>query len=338
MSTLQVLCSRGGRAESEHLVSAAVVDAQGRLVAYANEAERRTYWRSAAKPMQALPFVASGAMDAFSFGSEVLALACASHSSEARHMEIAGSVLAACGAAESDLACGAHPPILGEGVPPQVIASHVWTPISSNCSGKHAAMIALAKHLGVSSDDYANPEHPVQQAILNAVEQSTGMKRDEIGIAGDGCRAPTFYLPLTAMARAWAQLGCSDDGSFVRTREAMWAHPDLVAGTGRSCTQMMAWSRKSLLVKIGAEGVYCASMPRAGLGIALKVHSGDMRIAPVALAAILAQLDLRNGRDPALDWLHAGNAQQQAFVHPVTRNTRTEPVGRWQVEGSLAWI
>ena len=338
MSMLRVLCARGEHTESEHLVSAAVVDSQGRLVACANDAERFTYWRSAAKPLQALPFIESGAMDAFSFNSEVLALACASHSSEARHLKIAAEVLAACGACESDLACGAHPPILGEGVSPQVIASHVWTPISSNCSGKHAAMIAFAKHMGWPEAGYEEPEHPVQQAILDAIARTTRMKRDEIKIAGDGCRAPTFYLPLRAMAAAWAQLGISDQTGFARLREAMWAHPDLVAGTGRSCTQMMAWSKKSLLVKIGAEGVYCAAMPRAGFGIALKIHSGDMRVAPVALAAILTQLDGRGPNDPNLKWLHEGDESQRALTHPITRNTRSEPVGHWEVRGALSWI
>lgn len=334
---MQVLCFRGERLESEHDISAAVVDADGQLFAYANEPERWTYWRSAAKPLQALPFVESGAMDAFSFGTEVLALACASHSSEAKHMEIAEQVLSGCGASPADLACGAHPPILGDGVSPQVIASHVWAPISSNCSGKHAAMIALAKHLGAPTSGYEKLAHPVQQAILAAIARTTGMSRDEIGIAGDGCRAPTFFLPLLAMARAWAQLGNSTAPSFCRLREAMWLHPELVAGTGRSCTQLMTWGKNSLLAKIGAEGVYCAALAGPGLGIALKVHSGDMRIAPVALAAILAQLDTRLGRDSNLSWLHEGDENQRALTHPITRNTRSEPVGTWQVNGSLDW-
>lgn len=337
MSALQIVAMRGGRRESEHLISAAIVDERGALCAFAHEPGRWTYWRSAAKPLQAIPFLESGAFEAYGFDDEVLALACASHSSAPKHMEIAARVLRACGAAEEDLACGPHPPILGDGISPKIAASHPWTPLSSNCSGKHAAMIALAKHLGVASSGYEIADHPVQQAILAAVADATGMGGAEIGLAVDGCRAPTFYLPLTAMARAWARLGGDSAVRYTRLRQSMWRHPDLVAGEGRSCTQMMTWGREALLAKIGAEGVYCAALPREGLGIALKIHSGDMRVAPIALCAILAEVDERFGRDPRLSWLHDTAPAQRALHHPAILNTRAEPVGAWEVLGGLTW-
>lgn len=295
MSALLIESIRGGRRESEHIVSLAVVDLTGALVASAGLATRETYWRSAAKPLQALALVEEGAADRYQLSEEALALACASHSSEPRHLEIAREMLAACDCGEEHLACGPHPPLTSlahvdvTSVPPP------WRPLGSNCSGKHAAMLALLRHLGFDPRGYECAEHPLQRRILADIARTTGLPEADIGLGTDGCRAVTFFVSLTAMARAWAYFGASDDEAPRRLRDACWRHPTLVAGTGRSCTRLLEAARGALLVKVGAEGVYCAALPQAGLGLALKVESGDMRAAPVALLAALADLESRLG-------------------------------------------
>lgn len=334
--TLEVVATRAGRVESRHRVHTAVVDADGTTVASAHDPELETYWRSAAKPLQALPLLETGAAEAFGFGTDALALACASHASEPQHLEIAAAMLRASGQDEDQLACGPHAPILGPGVqvtPAQ--QAQLGRRLASNCSGKHAAMLALARHLGADVAGYERAEHPVQQRILDAVCRSTGLPRGQIGLAGDGCRAVTFHLPLTAMARAWARFGQSPDPAMGRLRDAMWAHPQLLAGTGRSCSDLLQAGRDSLLVKIGAEGVYCAALPRVGLGIALKVESGDMRAAPVALVAVLEQLAARAPGAAGLAWLADRPIAWSRWCQPAIVDTADEQVGTIEARGSL---
>ncbi|HLS91036.1 MAG TPA: asparaginase, partial [Limnochordia bacterium] len=61
MDPIQVTVSRGDLVESVHLVDAVVVDREGAILASAGDARRVTYWRSSAKPFQALPTVRKAA-------------------------------------------------------------------------------------------------------------------------------------------------------------------------------------------------------------------------------------------------------------------------------------
>ena len=209
MSDLRIEATRGDIVESVHVVSVAVVDPAGRLVAHAGEPARISFWRSAAKPFQALPLLEDGAADALGLTPAELALACASHSSEPKHLAVAQGFLRRIGATEDDLACGPHQP-LSAAVAERVAREGITlTPLWSNCSGKHAGMLALARHRGWPSAGYHRPEHPVQRRILEEVSRWTGVPAARIPTATDGCTAVTFALPLAAMARAWAGFGAA---------------------------------------------------------------------------------------------------------------------------------
>lgn len=330
---LQVVVTRSGRIESQHRVHVAVVDVNGAVVAAAGDLHSLTCWRSAAKIFQASVAVDTGAADAFNFDDRALALACGSHSGEAAHLEVAAGMLARCGCTEAHLACGPHPSLSARVRRAHLRVGTTLSALHNNCSGKHAAMLATAQHLGspsdavVAVDGYERPDHPVQRAILQRVSAVSGVAVDDVGLATDGCRAVSFYLPLQAMARAWAHAGV-DDGTFARLRKAMWQHPVLVAGEGRACTDFLAAGAEGerLLVKIGAEGVYCAALPQAGLGIALKVESGDARIAPIALAGILRDLD---------GDLHLPHAAWATLAAPPVKDTRGDVVGETRLQTHL---
>jgi L-asparaginase II len=325
-----VVCTRGRHIESSSPVDVAVVDAAGRVVAGSGDAARRTWWRSAAKPFQAAACLRDGAADRYGFDDEALALACASHSSEDAHLVVARRMLAACGAVEDELACGGHPPLSPRVHDALVRAGVTPTPLYSNCSGKHAAMVALARHHGVVVAGYERPAHLVQQRALAEVLAATGVARDDVDIAGDGCRAATFFVALSAMARAWARLATDDDPVLARLRRAMVAHPHLVAGSDRACTRILRGAAGRVVVKVGAEGVYCAALPERGLGVALKVHSGDGRCAPVALAGVLAQLDERLGLGlPHDEW--------RGLASPAVHDTRGDVVGALEAHGALVF-
>ena len=327
--SLAVLATRGEQAESVHRVSVAVTDRAGRLVATSGDPELVTFWRSAAKPFQALPLLEDGTATRFGLGTEELALACASHSSEPVHLEVTDRFLAKIGCTEADLACGPHTP-LGANVIERIARDGVKpTPRWSNCSGKHSGMLALAKHHGWTTKGYEAKEHPVQQRIHRDVVEWTG---SEPTLAVDGCTAVCFALPLRGMARAYAALGDGAAPGLAILRDAMLARPDLVAGTGRSCTDVMQAAPGKVIVKLGADGVYCGALVGSGLGFTLKVEDGDMKALPVALLAVLDQLAGHLG------WRERWSAAVPQHGAFDIRNTRKVVTGRVYAEGELTFV
>ncbi|MEO8139383.1 MAG: asparaginase [Gemmatimonadota bacterium] len=329
---LRVESTRGDFVESVHQLSVAVVDSEGRLVARTGDPELTTFWRSAAKPFQAMPVVADGAADQFGFTPRELALSCASHSSEPVHLEVAEGMLKKVGLTERALACGTHPP-LSPAVAEQVLRQGiVMTPKWSNCSGKHAGMLALARTHGWPIEGYEREGHPLQQRILTEVVRWTDCPAESMRFGVDGCTVVCFGLPLRGMARAYARFGRSEEPAAVRLREAMAAFPELIAGQGRLETDLGHATRGAVIAKVGADGIYCAALPHPGLGIALKVHDGDMRSSAPALLAVLRELGARY----ALGFeLAALSPEVMRHAELPTLNTRGARTGVTRVQGAL---
>ncbi len=325
---LVVEVTRGGRVESAHEVHAAVCNAEGAVVRVWGDPGRFAFLRSSAKPLQALPLVASGAADAHGLSEEELAIACGSHSAEAYHLAAVRSLLGRAGLEESLLQCGAHQPISQPDADALVRAGDPPRPIHSNCSGKHAGMLALARHLGAPPETYLQPEHPVQRAIRTQLAELAGLPEDAIVLATDGCGVPTFGLPLCAAATAFARLaapppGAAYAGAAHRVTAAMRAHPEGVAGTGRFDTVLMRSLPGRLFCKSGAEGYFCAGLPASGLGLALKVTDGSGRPIPAAAMYVLNALRALPAPLPA---------ELESWAHPVVTNTRGERVGEIRVK------
>jgi L-asparaginase II len=330
MNDFRIESTRGELTESVFRVSVAVVDATGRAVASAGDPALVTFWRSAAKPFQAMPLLADGGAARFGLGDDELALACASHSSEPVHLEVARGFLEKIGCRESDLACGAHVP-LDPAVAARVTREGIaLTPVWSNCSGNHAGMLGLARAHNWPTAGYERAGHPVQERILDEVARWTEVPRDRMVTGVDGCTTVCFALPLAAMALAYARFGVSDEPPARRLRGAMIADPWLVAGTGRLCTELVALTGGAVLAKLGAEGVYSAALPGVGLGVALKVESGEMRATGAALLGVLRQLLERYDADAA-----ATLAPLVRFDPAPVRNTRDEITGVLRSAGAL---
>lgn len=334
MTELQVVRTRGGRVESRHQVHCAVVDSDGTVVARSGDPTQFAWWRSAAKPFQAMPLVEDGAADSFGLDAELLALACGSHSSEPRHLEVVDRFLSAVGAVEAELACGPHPPLSAAVQRELVRSGAAPTPRWSNCSGKHTGMLALARHHGWPVAGYTEPAHPLQQRLLRSVAEWTGVPGEEIALSVDGCTTVCYGLPLSAMALAWARFGASALPAPIRIREAMLAHPFLVAGSGRPCTAMMVAWPGDVIAKIGAEGVYGAALPRLGLGVALKIEDGDMRASAIATIAVIRHLLGRAGPAEPGDLA----MQLRDWIAPPIVNTRGETTGEDTATGALVFL
>ncbi|PWR20194.1 asparaginase [Zavarzinia aquatilis] len=287
-----VEATRGGLVESRHRGAYAVVDAAGRLVAARGEIGRVTFPRSSMKILQAIPLIESGAADAFACTPAELALACASHSGEAMHVEAVGAWLARIGRGEADLVCGPQMPAYVPAAEAMIREGRHPCRLHNNCSGKHAGFLTLARHLGARAAGYNRREHPVQQAVFAAVAGLTGAGED-MAFGIDGCAAPAPALPLQGLALAMARIAAPDGlpparaEAVSRLRAAMAAHPELVAGTGRACTRLMRAAAPGTVVKVGAEAVYIGILPALGLGLALKIDDGGTRAAELLVAALL---------------------------------------------------
>lgn len=332
-SKVLVEVRRGDTVESVHRGHLAIVDGEGELIGAIGDPETVTFMRSAAKPFQAIPFVLSGAAERFGLSESEIALACGSHSGEPLHTKTAAKILEKCGLSEKNLRCGAHDPFNAE-LARQMIAEHVLpTQLHNNCSGKHVAMLAFAKQINASLENYESPANPIQARILEIVKIFSGLKQNQIKLGTDGCAAPNFAVSLKIMAQMYAKLIFPPKNFDAELREtcrrivsAMMSYPEMIGGslTERLDTEIMRAASGKIISKIGAEGVYTAGVlpsPRwpRGLGIALKIEDGeDRRARPVATLEILKQLGVINP-DKSETLRH--------FSNLLIKNWRGEQVG-----------
>ena len=297
-SEILVEVTRGDLVECVHRGSVAVVDTSGALRAYAGDPELVTFMRSAAKPLQAMLLVESGAVDAFGLTPAELAVACGSHSGQPEHVEAVLGMLEKAGVDPSSLDCGVHPPLHTESRRGLYQSGEEPWEVHCNCSGKHAGMLAVCSQLGLDPQGYRDSGHPLQDRILELVASMASMEAGEIATAPDGCGVVVHGIPVMNMAYAFARLatgaGLSEarGAASRRVREAMWAHPLLVAGTGRLCTAINDLPGDRFVSKSGAAGVYCVGDGESGLGIAVKTEDGDGRAAGMVAVEAARQLGL----------------------------------------------
>ncbi len=292
---------RGEFRESVHRGHAVVCDASGEIVAAWGEPEKVILPRSSAKMIQALPLIESGAAEAFGLRTDQLALACASHNGAAIHTERVSRWLTDLGLGNDALRCGPQVPNDREAREAMIREGHPPCQVHNNCSGKHSGFLTLSKHLGGGSE-YIDPAHPVQQAIRSAWEELT--EEPVAGYAIDGCSAPNFASSLKGIARAMASFAAARESmggrktAQARLVQAMMQYPELVAGKGRACTNLMQAMDGRGVVKTGAEAYFTGILPELGLGIALKIEDGNMRASDSAIAAILVKLGVLEADHP----------------------------------------
>ncbi len=316
---------RGNAIESRHRGAVSVVDTTGRTVFALGDVQRPVFPRSAIKFLQAVPFVESGAIEAYGLDDRHIALACASHNGEPLHVGLARDWLTRLGLGHDALECGAELPLhvatryelLGEGRGPERI--------HHNCSGKHVGMLATALHRGEPPAGYRLYENAVQRRWFEVLGAFANVRPLELAWGYDGCGVPSLALPLRRLALSMARFGdlASLAGerraAVARIHDALAAHPYLVAGKERIDTAIMERMAPDAFVKVGADGVFCASFPKAGLGLALKIDDGHESAARVALGAALQACGLTSAED--------ADALSEWFA-PVSTNSRGDVVGR----------
>jgi L-asparaginase II len=287
---------RGAIVESAHRGAVAVFDADGKPVWEIGDTSKPVFPRSAVKAIQALPLVESGAADAYGFGNRELALACASHSGELAHVELARSMLAKAGLDGSALECGTHWPSNHDATIALARVGGSPNALHNNCSGKHTGFLCTCAHAGIAHRGYVKAGHALQEMVRDAMQAVTGDAHDVDHRGIDGCSIPTYAVPLRSFAFGFARMATGVGFEPVRARaarrllSACMAEPFFVAGTGRADVALMEAAPGRIFAKGGAEGVHCAAIPELGLGIALKCDDGAGRAGEAMVAAVLAKL------------------------------------------------
>ncbi len=285
--------TRGPLLESFHTGALAVVSATSGVLLSLGDTQRAIYPRSAIKSLQALPLIETGAADRYGFGDAEIALACASHTGTTAHTKVAEAMLSAVGLTESDLGCGRHPPLGAKAAKELWRAGGEPTQLHNNCSGKHAGMLATARHINLPIQDYWRANHPMQQRVLEILRQLSGLDLGPQVMGLDGCSLPNWAMPLQSMAEVFAKLvsghgiEAQRTAAFQRIMRACWSEPDLVAGPGRVDSVVMAKLPGRVFLKTGAEGVYCGGFPELKVGFALKIDDGTTRASAGTAMAIV---------------------------------------------------
>jgi len=327
--------TRGEIVESRHEVAACFADARGNVTMATGDVERPVYLRSSAKPFIAAAVVASGAAERFGFGAKEIAVACASHNGEPFHVEAVRGMLARIGLDVASLHCGAHAPSYEPAALALAAVGEAPSALHNNCSGKHAAILAMCVHLGLDPATYLEATHPAQRRILEFCARLAGEEAGALPLGIDGCGIPVYATSLRRAAQSFARFATldavSDDDARALeiVRGAMQAEPRYVGGTERFDTALIEVTAGRIVGKAGAEGVHADALLREGLGLALKVADGARRAASPAAIELLREVGaFAPGEPEALG----------DFASPVVRNVAGAAVGRVRAEADTILV
>ncbi len=320
---------RGEGVESQHRGAWVAVDTSGNVVDSRGDPTQLVYARSSTKSIQAMALFESGAADKFALTDSEMAVAISSHNGEAIHVAAVRSILSKAGLSEQDLQCGPEPPM--GGYPSDAGPAR----ITNNCSGKHAGFLAAAVAFGDDPSHYLQPDSQVQRSVHAAILAITGADKSQVSTAVDGCSAPTFRLPLNALATGMAQIA-NPDGLPERYRTAAQTMvaaarscPELVAGTAKARfdTDIIAATDGRIFAKGGAEGLQTLGIAGAEIGFAAKIDDGSPRSLHRLTIAVLERLG------------HLDETEVErlaSWLNPVRRNYDNLDIGRHTIcEGVL---
>ena len=285
-----VAITRGEYIESLHYGYICVVDINNNILYRQGDENTHVFLRSAAKPLQAIPLVESGAIKKYHITHKELAAICSSHSGELFHRDTVNSILNKIELTEKDLDCGVTNPYNAKMNEDLIQKKERPSPLYNCCSGKHAGMLALCRQYELPTLGYVEEHHPIQQLIKASIIGCLPPEDNRIEAAIDGCGIPNFMMSIKNAAYLYAQIasGCNSHSphreALEEIKKAMTLHPEMINGDGEFCTELMVAGRGKVIGKVGGEGVYCIGLPERQIGIAIKVVDGNERaVYPIAV-------------------------------------------------------
>lgn len=293
---LDVCLIRGQAVESRHRVHVQVADSSGKVVHSWGNPDLRFFPRSSVKLMQAASWLAAELERSGELSKKELAIACGSHEGEEFHVHLVKNWLARLGLSEANLECGPHEPYHRGCAHALIRAGQPATQLHNNCSGKHSGLLQHCVLKGWESRGYTNFDHPVQENIRHTMNQFFDLDFAKQPWGIDGCGIPTYAITLASLATGMARaadakkLNGNLREAVKRLNAAIVAEPSFIGGTASFCTDVITHTEGRVLAKTGAEGVYTAWIPEAGIGLAMKAEDGNVRATKSATVAVLREL------------------------------------------------
>jgi len=303
MAEKLVEITRGSVVECEHYGDFVIVNNEGKLIYSEGNPFKEAYFRSSAKPFQAMNVVLSGAYEKYGFSQKELAIMCASHHGEEYHIDTVKSILGKIGLTKDYIQTGDGTPLSMENAMGLARKGVAFDSLYHNCSGKHSGMLASCLVKNYALDDYLDQDHPLQKDILDIISHFSEITKEKIKIGVDGCSAPIHSMPIYNMALSYAKISNPDNLEEKYQKisniifNAMTTYPEMVSGSKGFCSLLMKHSNGKLIGKIGAAGVYCIGVKDKNIGIALKIQDGSMTAIQPVIMKILKEFDILDSKE-----------------------------------------
>lgn len=323
MQALAVV-SRSSRIECIHYGHFCITDSDKNIKYHIGDPNTKIFIRSSAKPIIAVAFVESGAMERFGITLEELAIICSSHSGQYFHRQAVKSILHKLGLNEDSLLCGCTDPYNEEMLNLLIRENKRPSPLFNCCSGKHSGMLALCRFYGYPIENYNNVNHPVQKLIFKTITDLMGCNAEDIILGVDGCTVPGYMISLHHHSYLYSLLASGYNAkskyrnSLGLINKAMRDNPRMVMGDGKFCTELMKACGSKVIGKVGDEGVYCVSIPEKNIGISVKIADGSERAIYPVIIQLLKQLGVLNGTEIE---------NLKAWEYPIVKDYKGSVIG-----------
>lgn len=271
---------REGVLECVHYGALVAVNRHGEIIFQKGEADWTCFYRSASKPIQALPVLVRGLHTKYGLTQEEAAIFSGSHWGDEEHVRVLESILEKTGLREEQMIMLPTYPVrpsnkdalLRKNMPPRKLYH--------NCSGKHLGLMLLARELGDRTEDYWRTDSRAQRVVRDMISLVSGTRVEDVRVGVDGCGVPVFAVPFRNIARSYLNLvtphNIPDDRVAQAAQEnldRLHAFPRMIAGKDLICSILTA--NPDMLGKSGALGVYAIGIRSLGIGVVSKISDGS---------------------------------------------------------------
>lgn len=241
------------------------------------------YLRSCAKPLQATLLIDYG----IDLTEEELALCCGSHAGEECHIRVAKQILDKFEIDESYLKCGVHAPLARSMQDKMLLSGEKARAIHNNCSGKHIGFLVICKTKGWDMETYDKPEHPLQIAIKNKINNMCEITLN-YPVTTDGCGVPILSMPLKNML-----IGYKNLLQYEKIINAIQKYPYIFGGENRLDTEIIE-KTQGLIAKVGAGGLCIVFNVKEQIGFVVKINDCSMEARRFAVLEMINRLGWGN--------------------------------------------
>ncbi|MBQ9246403.1 asparaginase [bacterium] len=280
---------RNGLVEQVHFGIIMHIGQNGIISKIGEDNNYKFYHRSCMKPLQVSPIIDLELDKKYNLTSEEIAVCCASHTGDIIHQNLVKSVLNKAGFSEKDLLCLPHQPLSIEEQQRLILNNEQPNRLHNNCSGKHSAMLMIAKELGFPISNYNAFENPLTDYILEHVCKLCEVSKKDIVISKDGCGLPVIATKLEDLGKGFLNLFCSE--KYLRIRDAFLNNPYLIGGKNRQDSEIIN-ATDNIVAKVGA----------CGLCVVVNINKKECIVVKIADSNIEARAIVTNETLLQLKW------------------------------------